>query len=255
MSFDYGVDENEIASGGGNFKNPEVGDHNAVLRSIIHCGKFREEFKGELKAEAPQVVAVFELKGSKNFEDDGTTPLTITKDFPLKKGDRAFMTKFVSTLDPTGTATGFDDLIGRACTVTISGSKELNEDKKPKYVNFKSMGGITTDPDVLEFMKSKGTFDLALAGAGHVPFNAITKEAIMELNPILHVADIIMKGSQYDGSEAQRIIEEIRVENADFAKRKAKEGKATESGTPDKPEQAQDNTPAPASDLDETEEF
>lgn len=211
--FDYGTEG--VVEAGINFKNPEIGDHTAVLRSIIHCGIFREDYKGELKKPAPQVVAIFELKDEEDFEEDGVTPLTIHRSFPLKKGDKAFMTKFIKALDPKGVAGGFDDLIGTPCQITCTGSKKLNDDGLPMYVNF---GGVSGLPAKFAKMIDPLTDE----GSGHVPFDQLTKEVVLELNPILEVANIIMNGEAYEGSVAEEIIAEIRKDNADYAKPKAK---------------------------------
>jgi hypothetical protein len=216
--YDYGTDES--VESGGEFKHPEVGDHSARLRSIIHCGLFRETFKGKVKKPAPQVVAIFELKDEEDFEDDGTTPLTINKAFPLKKGDKAFMTKFIKALDPKSKTSGFDELIGAPCTVNVKGSKELNDDDTPKYVNFGGMSGI---PAKFAAMVDELVEGL---GNGHVRFDDITEDAIMELNPALEVANILMKGEKYEGSTAETIIKGIRKDNPDFAKFDKKDEKA-----------------------------
>jgi len=213
--FDFGTEE-EIKDPGVAFKNPELGEHSARLRSIIHCGLFRETFKGEMKKPFPQVVAIFELKEDDDFEEDGVTPLTISKSFPLKKGDRAFTTKFIKALDPKGEAKGLTDLIGAACTVNCIGSKIKNEDGTPKYVNF---GGISGLP--AKFAKMLDP--LQIEGVGHVPFDQLTKEAVLELNPVREVNMILMEGEKYHGSKAEEIVNEIRDENPEFAKRKTKE--------------------------------
>jgi len=234
--FDFGTDD-PIGSTT-TFKNPEIGEHSARLKSIIHCGMCQEEFKGELKKPCPQVIAVFELKDDTDFEDDGVTPLYLHKSFALKKGDKAFMTKFLKALDPKGVAAGFDDLIGAACTVSAVGSKAVNDDGQPKYVNF---GGIAGMPAKFAAM----TEELLPGGAGHVPFKDITKEAILELFPVIEVANILMKGLNYEGSKAQTIIEEIRKENPEFAKPRAK----------DDSKKSADAQPEKESNLNENEEF
>lgn len=207
-SFDYGA---EPVDAGGSFKQPDVGPHEARLRSLIHLGSFRETYQGKKKSPAPEVVAVFELKGEEDFEEDGETPLYLTKAFPIKKGDRTFMTKFLKALDPKGLAKGFDDLIGAACMVEAKGSTKLNDDKTPKYVNFDSVSGMTA-----KFAKL--VEECTPGGAGHVRFDELTEGAIMELNPILEVANILMKGENYEGSKAESIIAGIRKENPEFAK-------------------------------------
>lgn len=215
-NFDFGTEE-QIASASG-FKNPEVGPHMARLRSIIHCGLFCETFKGKKKKPAPEVVAVFELKEETDFEDDGSTPLTASKAFPIKLGDKTFFSKMMKVLDPDGTAGGFDDLIGAPCMVEIKGSKELNEDGSPKYVNFDSIAGM---PKKFAAMvpELNGGY-----GVGHVRFEDLTLAAIHELNPALEVANILMKGEKFAGSKAATLIAEIRKDNPDFAKLKESSG-------------------------------
>lgn len=243
--FDYGTNE-EIKDPGNGFKKPAVGDHSARLRSLIHVGMYREEFKGEMKKPFPEVIAVWELKEDDDFEEDGVTPLTITKSFPLKKGDKAFLTKFLAAMDPQKKAKGFDDLIGGACTIACKGSKDLNEDGTPKYVNF---GGISGLPAKFAAMLEP----LVVKGAGHVRFEDITKEAILELNPIKDVEMVLMKAENYSGSVAEEVIKAIRVDNPDFAVRKASDkdkGEGTASGS--KPQEKAEEKPT---DLKEDEEF
>jgi len=207
-SFDYGA---EPVEAGGTFKQAEVGPHEARLRSLIHLGMFRELFQGKQKSPAPEVVAVFELKGEEDFEDDGTTPLFITKAFPVKKGDRTFMTKFLKALDPKGAANGFDELIDTPCMVEVVPSKKVNDDGTPKYVNFGGVTGMTKKFAAMVEPLTEG-------GAGHVRFDDLTEDAIMELNPILEVANILLKGENYAGSKAEGIVAAIRKENPEFAK-------------------------------------
>jgi len=240
--FNYGTEE-EIKEPGLDFKNPTEGDHSARLRSLIHVGMYRETFKGEKKKPFPQVIAIFELKEDDDFEDDGVTPLTISKSFPLKKGDRSFMTKFLAALDPQKQAKGFDDVIGAACTVTCKGGKEKNEDGTPKYINF---GGISGLPAKFAAMLDP----LTVEGVGHVPFDQITKEAILELNPIRDVNMVLMESENYSGSKAEEIINEIREDDPDFATRKKKKNDADQSN-----ENAQEKPVEKEVDLDEQEEF
>ena len=239
--FDYGT-EHEIKDPGGDFKNPTEGDHSARLRSLIHVGMYRETFNGQLKKPFPQVIAIFELKEDDDFEEDGVTPLTISKSFPLKKGDRAFCTKFLAALDPQKKAKGFDDCIGAACTVTCKGGKEKNDDGTPKFINFGGMSGL---PAKFAAMLEP----LTVEGVGHVPFDSITKEAIFELNPIKDVNMVLMKSENYQGSSAEAIINEIRRDNPDFATRKKKDDPS--NGNDKASEKPEEREP----DLPEDEEF
>ena len=235
-SFDYGT--NEIIENVSAFKNPEEGEHSARLRNLIHCGMFRESYKNDIKRACPEVVAVFELKDEEDFEDDGITPLTISKNFALKKGELAFMTKLLKALDPKGKAEGFDDIIGAACTINCKGSKEKNDDGTPKFINFGGIAGIPA-----KFAKL--TEDLNVVGFGHVRFEDLTKEIIMDLHPIREVANIIMKGEKYKGSKAEEIINEIKKEKPDFA----------ESKETDKREETSQAQEEVKTDLEEEQEF
>jgi hypothetical protein len=220
-SFNYGTEE-EVGDGGG-FKNPIEGDHTARIRSIIHCGLTCETFtKGgvtEVKKPAPQVVVIFELKDEEDLEDDGVTPLTVAWAIPLKKGDKASASKFLKAIDPQGKLDGFDDFIGLACQVNCKGSKEKLDDGKPKYINFGGLAGLAGG-QTGKFAKM--TEDLAVEGVGHISFDDLTEDAILELAPITHVAKYIITGEKYEGSVAEGIIEDIRKENPEYAVAKKK---------------------------------
>lgn len=211
--FDYGTDKVQEVLG--TFKMPEVGDHSARLAGIIHLGMYRESFNGELKKPAHQVLAIFELKDDEDFEDDGVTPLYIHKSFPLKKGDKAFMTKFLKAIDPKGSFHGFDDCIGAACTVNVTASKKLDSDGKHKYVNFGGLSGLPA-----KF--ATHVAPLVHSALGHLRQEEITEEAILHMNPVTEVANILMKCDDYEGSVAEEIINKIREKTPDFAKYKEK---------------------------------
>lgn len=209
-SFDYGTDQVQDVLG--SFKMPEPGDHSARLAGLVHLGMYRESFNGEMKKPAHQVLAIFELKDDEDFEEDGTTPLYIHKSFPLKKGDKAFMTKFLKAIDPKGEAAGFDDCIGNACSVNVVPSKKLDAEGKHKYVNFGGLSGLPA-----KFAAHVGPL---VNTFGHVRQDEITEEVIRQMNPILDVANTLMECEDYAGSKAEAIIELIRKEDPDFAKMK-----------------------------------
>lgn len=247
--FDYGG----VApvTGGKSFVNPVVGKHVARLRSLIHLGMFADEFKGKRKDPAPYVCAVFELKEEHDVDGDGQ-PLVFRKTFPLRDGDKGFLTKFMNALDKDGTATGFDDFIGRQCELDLKGSDETGDDGLPKYINLPVDCISSVHPKLAQL-----TEELSVKGAGHVKFDAITKEAILELHPIVDVADILL--SEHNSSYAANptavaAIAEIRKENPDFAVRKASDakGKPAAAAAANKPA-ANPATPPP--DLDPDENF
>lgn len=251
--FNYGADP--VQGAGGSFKNALEGKHAARVRSIIHHGMFQETFDKKKKAAAPEVTVIFELKEETDFDDDGTTPLEISKSFPLRKGDKAFLTKFMAALDTdkANPAKGFDDFIGRCCEVELKGGKEKGDDGLPKYINFAGISSL--HPKLVKI-----TDELSVAGVGHIAFADITVEAIKELHPIREVADILLEGMNYVGSKAEQCVAEIRADNADFAIRKAKTDKPDDKKPKGdvKPEAESKAPQEPAekpAELDENEEF
>ena len=244
--FDYGAAP--IAAAG--FKNPDVGNQSARLRSIIHLGTysdiFREGGKEEVKKPAPHVVMILELTGEDNMTEDGEQQLTIDKDFPLKTGDKATATKIRKAFDSKGEASGFNDFIGGCCMVDVKPGKDKNDDGTPKFVN---AGDVTSMP--AQFAKM--TPALQLAGVGHVTFSNLTKEAILELHPILHVKKILMNSVNYPGSNAEVIVNEMLVENPTWLDSKAKGEQKAEAGNAQQDAPPPEDQDAPA--MDSSKEF
>lgn len=246
MSFDFGA---EVVGGGSSFKNPSVGKHAARLRSIVHLGMQKQEFNGQPRSPAPMVAAIFELKDEDDRNDDGT-PMSVTKEFALKKGDKAFLTKFMKALLTAEEKAQYDAgtlkgdlgmLIGRCCEVDLSPSKDKNEDGTPKYVN-------VSDVTALHAKLAAITDELEVAGVGHMPFAAMTKEGIRELS-VYTVATKIKASLSYAGSQTEAVVKGIEAENPDAFKLK---GKAKSADAPADPEAA---TTLPPADLKDDEEF
>lgn len=251
QGFDYGAEP--VSGGGKNFKNPEVGLHAARLKSVIHLGLFSETFGKELKPPAPYVCAVWELKEDTDIDEDGN-PLTYSKVFPLREGDKSFLTKFLKAHDPKELAAGFSDMIGAPVQLDLKAGKEQNEDGTPKYVNLGADGVTELHAKLIPITPS-----LVNEGVGHVKFVDLTKEAILELHPIRDVAGILLSENHhsYVGSKAEAIIAEIRKENKDFAIRKASDDKPAAKGKPAANSAPEANEPpsTPPVALDADEEF
>lgn len=240
--FDYGA---EPVKGAGGFKQPEVGETTGRVRSIIHLGTYEKVWKGKKQAPAPFVAVIFELHGQ--FEDDEETPLTTSIAFPLKKGnEKAAMIKFLNAVDPKEETSGFGDCITRPLSLNMEGSKEKDEDGKPKYVNCKSISAV---PASILKMKPELLAEVLPAlkeeGVGFVKFEDMTKEAMLELNPYLHINLIMEKATNFKGSKAESILAEIRKEDPKFGISDDKEeSKSTNS----------EDTPPPP-DMSETQEY
>lgn len=249
MSFDYGADP---VSSGGNLKQAAVGAHEARLLGIVHLGLFEDEFKGKKKAAAPFVTALFELKSGEEgggVNEDGS-PIIMQKSFPLKKGDKAFLTKFMQVLLTADEfkkyqagvlSGGFGDLIGRAVQIQAVGSDALDDDGNPKYVNIGSLSALPA--------KFANMVDpLAGEPIGHVTLAQYTPEVLKALPPF-EIYDKLEKSVNFPGSKADEVLRAVRKENPEFAKRKPKDGQASSD------ESKAQAAPPPPADLDEAEDF
>ena len=248
MSFNFGADP---VVAGGSLKQAGEGQHEARLLGLVHLGMFADTFGGKKKDPAPFVCALFELKsdeeqGGKN--EDGT-PIIVHKSFPLKKGDKAFLTKFMKVFltveefkqyEAGVLEGGFDDFIGRACMIDMEGSKAKNDDGTPKYTNVAS---ITKMPAKLE----KLCEDLEGEPVGHVTFDKIDAAALKAIPPF-EIYGKLEQSINFPGSEAESVLAEIRKEDKDFGTKKEgddKGGKSDDKAPPEKPRE----------DLNEEEEF
>ena len=241
VGFDYG---GEVpAKAGSSFKQPEVGETTARVKSIIHIGHYAKVWKGKKNAPAPYVVVVFELHG--NFEDDGETPIDSSISFALKSGEKSTLTKFLDAIDPKGVTTGFNDCIGLPISLNLKAGKDKNEDGAPKYVNIAGMSAVAAS--LLKLPQA--TLEEVLPpvkcpGVGHVAFKDLTKEAILELNAYLHVAGILEKSESFKGSAAEAVLAAIRKEDPEYGKTDKTDEE--QSPTPDAPQPP---------DMDDAQEF
>lgn len=255
MSFDYGADP---VSTGGKLKQAAIGAHEARLLGIIHLGMFEDEFKGKKKPAAPFVCALFELKSGEEgggVNEDGS-PIIVHKSFPLKKGDKAYLTSFMEVflsaqelqLYKAGALNGgFDDFIGKPVQLTMEGSSATNEDGSPAYVN---VAAITKLPPKFAAMVD----ELENEPIGHITLDRYTDSVLRHLPPF-EIYSRLEKSLNFAGSKADEVLRAARAADPEFAKKKVKDGQATtNSGTGGEVK----NTPAPDSappELDDSQDF
>lgn len=251
QDFDYGED---LEKGGEGFtrENPKEGDHAARLKAIIHLGKcHRSHAESKDKPPVNMAVAVFELKEDYDVHSETGEPLLFAKDFTLMDGDRSFLHgEFIPALvtkEDLPNLKSFDDLIGKTCQLKLKGSKELQDDGSPKYINFASISSLhpkvaaLTDP--LKDDPLNGHIRLKDLQAGHLDL----------MNVYNHVQSLMLLSEQWkDGTHpAIPLIEEIRKERPNFAKATSKGDKSPDSkGKTDEPK-----PDAPVEKVDGDEEF
>lgn len=204
-TFDYG---GEVAETAGGFKNPAVGTRNARLYGLIRVGTFRETYGKELKAPAPQGIAIFHLLGKEDKNDD-ESPMFFTKPFPFKKGDKSFLHKnFIPAFGGMAKHKGFGTMINQLCSLTLKG-KDKNEDGTPKYINFESVANISED--TLELLDESPKFAPLEDPIGFLAEDQLTERALKALHPTREFAGIVMQTEEFKAGThpSQELIQSI----------------------------------------------
>lgn len=243
MSFDFGADPTVA---GGSIKQADEGQHEARLLGIVHLGMFEDVFGGKKKPAAPFVCALFELKSGEEgggVNEDGS-PITVHKSFPLKKGDRAFLTSFMKAMlskeelklyEAGALDGGFEDFIGRPCMIDMQGSKEKDDNGNPKYTN---AGSVTQMPPKL----IKLCDELEGSPIGHVTLDQYTEDAIRAIPPF-EIYGKLEQSINFPGSQAEAVLNEIRKQDPEFGTKRSgtSEGSTEGSGNQAPPEQPRDD--------------
>lgn len=250
--FDYG---GEVADTAGGFKNPTVGTRNARLYGLLRVGTFRETYGKELKAPAPQGIAIFHLLGKEDKADD-ESPMFFSKPFPFKKGDKSFLHKtFIPAFGGMAKHKGFGTMIGALCSLTLKG-KDKNEDGTPKYINFESVSNISED--TLELLEASPKFAALESPIGFLAEDQLTEAALKSLHPTREFAGIVMQTEEFKAGThpSQELIQSIYESDKEryTAKAKKEGDKPEEKGTPEDGSSAQSGLPTEELN-DEEQEF
>lgn len=249
--FNFGAEVQ--AAGGIVFKNPEVGDHEAVISAIIHVGSFQDVFtKGntkEVKKPSNVVLLQTTLMGPEDKNEDDSR-MEQWMAIPLKSGDKATLTKLLTAVDPKELLAGFDDFIGQPMMVGMVGDekKGKNDDGTFKYVNWKTFAGCAGR------MKDMVLADVASEGltfTGHITFDKITKEVLDGIPAHLVRQYFLNEGFNADaknlsvaGSHVEIIIAEARAADPEWKKKRKDE---KEEATPDNRQGLDTGASVPAS--------
>jgi len=229
--FDYG---GEIAKASG-FENPKEGPRNARLFGLLRIGTFAGEYQGKPKPPAPHAIAIFHLLGKADKTEAGE-PMFFTHDFSLKSGDKSFLHKsFIPAMGGMSKHKGFSTMVNELFALELTGGKEVGEDGKPKYINFKSMGVIPED--TLELMASAPAFAALEKPVGFLKESELTEEALAYLHPTLEFAKIVMQTEEFKAGThpCQALIQKIYDSDKERYTAKTKEGKqtGTDGSTPE----------------------
>lgn len=261
-NFDFGA---EVAKSEGKvFKNPEVGDHEAVIAGIIHVGSFQDIFKQggkvDIKKPANYVLVKVILMGDEDKNDDGSR-MEQWMSMALKSGDKATLTKFLNAVDPKELLGGFDDFIGETLTVSMVGDEKAGKDDEGnfKYVNWKGFAGM---PDKLKKLVLADVESEGIEMVGHVTFDKLTREIIDTIPPHL-VRQYLLNETQMgknlsvEGSHVAAILAEARAADPDWKKAKAKDDAKPDNkqAVSDTPQSVPEASDVAAPEMSEEEEY
>lgn len=215
--FDFGADV--AAAAGKVFVNPEPGPHDSVITGIVHVGSFADVFtegnKKDPKPPANFVLIQTTLMGEDDKNEDGSR-IQKWQAMPLKKGDRANLTKFMAAVDPAGKLKGFDDVIGVPVVTTWKANekKGKNDDGTWKAVNltgYTAATGRTASLIVADFQQED------IKPIGHVRFENITLDVLEEIPGYLisqyFLSEKDGNNLSYAGSPVETIINAKRAED------------------------------------------
>lgn len=255
--FDYG---GEVAETVSKFKQPKVGVRNARLYGLLRLGTFSESFnnngKVEIKAPAPQGIAIFHMLGKEDKMDDGE-PMFFTKSFPFKKGEKSFLhSKFIPAFGGMAKHSGFPSMVNNLFSLKLKGGKDVNDDGTPKYVNFDAMSEVAED--MLELIESSPQYAALESPVGFLTEATLTKEALEMLHPTREFAGILMETQEFKAGThpSQALIQAMYDENTErytVKKKDAKAGEESPAGT--QAASTPQSLPENVESLDEEREF
>lgn len=263
-NFDFGAD---VQSGGGAvFKNPEVGDHEAIISAIVHVGSFQDHFKQggkvDIKKPCNYVLVRATLMGDDDLNEDNSRMEQWTA-VALKSGDKATLTKLMNAVDPKETMGSFDDFIGAPFTVSMIGDEKggKNDDGSFKYVNWKGFSGC---PQKLAKLVLSAVEDEGVKTLGHIGFDSITKE-VLDAIPAHMVRQYFMNETQngknltVDGSLVAAVLAAARESDPEWKKAKKADAKPEDKKSLDTgasvPSEVPESLDVAAPSMDESEEY
>lgn len=263
-NFDAGAEVSQ--GGGGVFKNPEPGDHEAVLTGVIHVGSFQDVFKKgntlDPKKPANFVLLQATLMGEQDKNEDGSR-MVVWKSMSLKSGDKSEMTALLTALDPKELAGGFDDLMLTPFIVNMKGSDALNQDGTPKFVNWKGKGFAGCPERLLKMIRADVESE-GITAIGHIKFADLTRDVLDAIPAHLIRQYFLSEGLgnnlSYAGSHVEALVAAARADDPEWKVKK--EGEDESESTPENKQPlttqtqsvpAPENIPAPA--MDEGQEY
>tara|TARA_R110000851_G_scaffold317339_1_gene480794 strand:+ start:23262 stop:24140 length:879 start_codon:yes stop_codon:yes gene_type:complete len=226
-----GDDWDESTGSGGDFFKLKSGKHIGRIRSVVSLGQVQFTFNKVLDDKATSALGLvievwsYEIKKGK---------VKITCDQPaivyhvmkaLNGNPKANYTKTKKALGIKSP----DQFKGMAVGVEL-----FTSDKGYMYVH----GAITG----LGLAEAKATPKLTAKGHCVPNLDKMTKEALLDLNPITQVKDYVLQAVNLEGTEAERIVAKIRKDKPEYAMLRGKpEDKSKGKGKKSKKKLSEDD--------------
>ena len=198
------------------------GKYFSRIRSVIHLGMVHFSFNKIKNAKADAALGlVFETwqieldEETEEYVLKSETPAITYDVLKLSSSDKGNWKKIKTALGISGP----QELAGRPVELEIYTSDKGN--MYPKASKMTKLG----------LAERKAVPPLTKDGLLIPSLAKMTREGIEELNAFTQVKDYILEATNYEGSAAEEVIEEIRLEKPDFAVN-TKEAKPTPEATP-----------------------
>lgn len=202
-----GDDWDETSGSGGEFFKLPTGKYIGRIRSVISLGQVQFTFNKVLDDKATSALGLvievwsYKIKGEK---------LKITCEQPaivyhvMKALNGNPKANYTKTKKALGVKTP-DQFKGMAVGIEL-----FTSDKGYMYVQ----GALTS----LGLAEAKATPKLTAKGHAIPNLDMMTKEALLDLNPITQVKDYVLNAVNLEGTKAESIIAKIRKDKPEFAK-------------------------------------
>lgn len=197
-----------------------TGDYFSRIRGIAHMGMVHFSFQGAVNAKADAALGlVYETweivlnEDTEEYEVVSEEPVITYGVIKMNGSPKSGWTKTKNALKISSPP----ELVGKPVNLPIYTSRK---DGKDMYMYPKADKMIA-----LGLAERKAVPALVGAEFAIPSLDKMTKEVLLELNMFTQVKDYVLEATNYDGSKAEELVEEIRLENPDFAIAKAKEAK------------------------------
>jgi len=205
--------DEQDGSGGGDFLKVKSGSHLGRIRSVISLGQVVFSFDGKRDERATSamgfVIEVWPYKIKKDkivlTEDKPAIIYHVMKAF--KDNDQSHYVKMLKAFKAKNVGSMADQAVGIDVYTSDKGYMYVDTSAKRAGKGIYPLG----------LLEKKAV--PALTEEGHlVPnLNAMTKKAMLELNPITQVKDYILEAINFRGSVAEGVLEKIRKDKPKFA--------------------------------------